>query len=61
MLVASHRPPELRDRSAKDTLLREELFLWIDVVIPATEPGDWQLLKKPLGVMSGRFFLTREG
>jgi hypothetical protein len=35
---------------------RKELFLWIDVVIPATEPGDRQLLEKPLGVMPGRLF-----
>jgi hypothetical protein len=46
----------------KNTLLREKLFLWIDVVIPATEPGDWRLLEKPLGVMPGRrFLLTLEG
>jgi hypothetical protein len=32
------------------------------VVIPATEPGDWQLLERPLGVMPGRLFLlTWEG
>jgi hypothetical protein len=40
---------------------REKPFLWIDVVIPATEPGDWQLLEKPLGVMPGRLHLTWEG
>ena len=46
----------------KNTSLREKLFLEIGVVIPATEPADWQLLEKPLGVMPGRlFFITREG
>jgi hypothetical protein len=41
---------------------RRELFLWIDVVIPATGQGHWQLLEKPLGVMPGRLFLlTWEG
>jgi hypothetical protein len=41
----------------KNTSPQEKPFLWIDVVIPATEPGDWQLLEKPLGVMPGRLFL----
>ncbi|WP_420738107.1 exopolysaccharide biosynthesis protein [Bradyrhizobium japonicum] len=41
----------------KNACRREKPFLWIDVVIPATEPGDWQLLEKPLGVMPGRLFL----
>jgi hypothetical protein len=40
---------------------REKLFLWIDVVIPATEPGDWQLLEKPLGVNARAAFSFNVG
>ena len=56
MLVASHRPAELRNRSAKDTLLREKLYRCCH------SSNGRQLLEKPLGVMPGRLFLlTSEG
>jgi hypothetical protein len=57
------RPPADPNRSAKEYLAGGRNFsFWIDVVISATEPGDRQLLEKPLGVMPGRFFLlTSEG
>jgi hypothetical protein len=62
------RPASPHDRRSygtvarKKTLLREKPYLRIEVVVPATEPGDWQLLEKPLGVMPGRLFhLTLEG